>query len=421
MVQVFASFLGDISSVGRFLCTCKEINSSPSAPGVWKVVAQEMYKIQSAVSPSFDYIRYIREKMVWTRPISWEAVKTATGPSGRSRSGVVKVGNKIVVVGGHTRQLGEFIREKDIWCFDTESETYTQVITSENTGPPQISRLCLESFDDVTYSFGGILQNKRKINTVYSFDLTSKEWVTVDAKGVPPTPRCDPLTCAYTLSSEKKGMIVIGGSQEGLLYYSDVHFFNVVTKMWEQVTIDNEGPSPRIGATATIVDHKLYVFGGAVWDNKTVSYTKYYDEMWCLHLGEGVWHWELLPNYGPSPTGTLVNLTVVPIGNQLLLEGIMDQPLGFLYDTLSYTWTVISSLNESVNTSNFSSAILVGSNVYYLCGYRDRALAQDVVKLSIAHIQEFIAKGTLPHEQDLSSSQDVEMEEEGDEEEEGEV
>jgi len=241
MVQLFASHFGDFASVGRFLCTCKEIFSSPSAPGVWKAVAEKMYKLHRVLPLSFDYTQYIREKIVWTFPINWEAVETSTRPSGRSRAGVTRVGDKVLVVGGHTRHNGEFVRERDIWCFDTETDSYSQITTSENAGPPQISRLCLESFDDTVYSFGGILQDKTKINTVYSFDLTNKEWKAVNTSGTAPTPRCDPITCAYTMNESKKGMIVLGGSQEGLLYYSDVHFFDVVSKTWERVVIDNEG------------------------------------------------------------------------------------------------------------------------------------------------------------------------------------
>jgi len=344
-------------------------------------------------------------------------VKTETGPSGRSRAGVARMGNKIVVVGGHTRHLGEFRREQDIWCFDTETNTYSQVVTPAQRGPPQISRLGFECFDDTAYSFGGILQNKKKINTVYSFDLTNKEWTAVEAKGVPPSPRCDPITCTYQMNPEKKGILVLGGSQEGLVYHSDVHFFNVGTKTWERVNIDNEGPSPRIGAVATIINHKLYVYGGAVWDQSTVSYTKQFNEMWCLHLGDGVWHWELLPNIGASPSGALVNLTVVPIGNHLLVEGIMGHPLGFLYDTVAHTWTVVKSSGESSNTSNFSSAILVDSNIYYICGYRDQVLAQDVIKLSLERIQDFIYNGSrrISQEKSSSSTSDVEMDEGEDE------
>jgi len=415
MVQLFASHFGDFASVGRFLFTCKEIFSSPSAPGVWKAVAEKMYKLHRVLPLSFDYTQYIREKIVWTFPINWEAVETSTRPSGRSRAGVTRVGDKVLVVGGHTRHNGEFVRERDIWCFDTETDSYSQITTSENAGPPQISRLCLESFDDTVYSFGGILQDKTKINTVYSFDLTNKEWKAVNTSGTAPTPRCDPITCAYTMNESKKGMIVLGGSQEGLLYYSDVHFFDVVSKTWERVVIDNEGPSPRIGATAAIIDHKLYVYGGAVWDSTTATYTKHYEEMWCLQLGTGPWHWELLPNLGQAPTGTLVNLTAVPIGNHLLVEGIMDQPVGFVYDTVTYSWSVLSSgTGLQVNTSNFSSAVLVNSTIYYLCGYRDRVLAQDVIKLEIGHIFDYVASGTLPAPLVDIETEQVDDQEEGD-------
>jgi N-acetylneuraminic acid mutarotase len=253
----------------------------------------------------------------------------------------------------------------------------------------------LESFGDVIYSFGGILQDKTKINSISTFDLANREWTELKTKGTPPSPRCDPITCAYN-SGSKRGIIVFGGSQEGLVYHSDVHFFNVDTNTWEEVVIENDGPSSRIGATAAILGNKLYLFGGAVWNSIAAKYTKNYNEMWCLHLGNGAWKWELLPNLGTPPTGTLVNLTSIAVGHHLLIEGIMNYPVSFVYDTITHTWTTLCASGRSVNTSNFSSAVLVDDTIYYVCGYRNHLLAQDVVKLPIAHLLNYINKGTVP-------------------------
>jgi len=361
-------------------------------------VAENHYDVPTDNLPlSFNYAHYIREKTIWQCPLTWTAVKPSHLPSGRSRSGVARLGNKVVVVGGHTRQQvgGDFIRENDIWSFDTETETYSEVKPVLGKGPPRISRLCLESFGDVIYSFGGILQDKTKINSIYSFELANKEWTEIKTKGTPPSPRCDPFTCAYN-SASRRGIIVFGGSQEGLVYHSDIHFFNVDTHTWEEVVIENEGPSSRIGATAAVIGDKMYLFGGAVWNIIAAKYTKNFNEMWCLHLGDGAWRWELLPNAGTPPTGTLVNLTTIPIGNHLLIEGIMNYPISFVYDTVTYSWTTLCASGRSVNTSNFSSAVLVGDAIYYVCGYRNHMLAQDVVKLPISHILKYIREGTVP-------------------------
>jgi hypothetical protein len=323
--------------------------------------------------------------------MTWDKVRPTDHPSARSRSGVARLGDKIILVGGHVR-VGDFIRENDIWCFDTNTEKFELVQPVAGKEPPKISRLALESFGNTVYSVGGILQNKKKINTVYSFDLENKEWTEVETKGTPPSGRCDAVTSAY-YSTNKKGIIVFGGSQEGLLFPSDIHFFNIDSLTWEPVDITNDAPSDRIGSCAVTIGHKFYLYGGAFWNKETSTYTKNFHEMWCLHLENGSWRWEQLPCYGEAPTGTPVNLTAVPIGNHILVEGSMSCNGSYLYDTVTYTWSKISTANDA----NYGSATLVGDSIYYLCGYRAQSHARDVIKLSLKAVMDFIASGTVPY------------------------
>jgi len=189
-------------------------------------------------------------------------------------------------------------------------------------------------------------------------------------------------------------VILFGGSQEGLIFHSDVHFFNLDTYTWEPVCITNQGPEARIGASIVKIENKVYLYGGAVWDKETSSYTQNYHEMWRLNIGPQEWYWEQLPTLGEGPTGIPVNLTAVPIGHHILVEGLMTLPVSYVFDTLSYTWTKV--LSSSANNANFSSAIVVDSAVYYLCGYRHHSHAKDVIKFSFSHINDYVCSGTVP-------------------------
>jgi hypothetical protein len=53
-----------------------------------------------------------------------------------------------------------------------------------------------------------------------------KEWREITCGGVAPSPRCESITCTYRWRG-CDGILVYGGSQEGLVYRSDVHFFNI--------------------------------------------------------------------------------------------------------------------------------------------------------------------------------------------------
>jgi len=367
------------------------------------------YRPHAEPGRSFDYVKYCREKIIWKYPMSWERVRPADHPSARSRSGVTRVGNKIILVGGHVR-VGDFVRENDIWCFDTNTENFERIQPVPECEPPKISRLCLEAYGDTVYSFGGILQNKKKINTIYSFDLNKKEWRELETEGTPPSGRCDPVTCMYS-GVDKKGILVFGGSQEGLIYPSDVHFFNIETRTWEAVQLENAPPVDRIGACGAVIGDKFYLYGGAYWYKETSTYTKNYHEMWSLQLSKGAWRWEQLPCYGETPSGTPVNLTAVAIGNHILVEGSMSCNGSYLYDTVSYTWSKVTP-KMTVNDANYGSATLVGDTVYYLCGYRAHNHARDVIKLSLSAVKKFVNFGEIPDFMKESTNKGEPMEEE---------
>jgi hypothetical protein len=289
LAEHVASYL-DVPSVGRLLSVCKALYRVPSVQRVWAALVAstyfDEYRPHAEPGRSFDYVKYCREKIIWKYPMSWERVRPADHPSARSRSGVTRVGNKIILVGGHVR-VGDFVRENDIWCFDTNTENFERIQPAPECEPPKISRLCLEAYGDTVYSFGGILQNKKKINTIYSFDLNKKEWQELETEGTPPSGRCDPVTCMYS-GVDKKGILVFGGSQEGLIYPSDIHFFNIETRTWEAVQLENAPPVDRIGACGAIIGDKFYLYGGAYWNKETSTYTKNYHEMWSLQLGKGI-------------------------------------------------------------------------------------------------------------------------------------
>jgi len=392
LAENVACFL-DVTSLGRLLGVCRKLRSVPSVQRVWKaLVENRLFDGPHAKLPlAFDYVRYCREKIIWKYPLSWEKIRPSLRPTARSRSGVARLGEDIILVGGHVRSI-DFVRENDIWRFDTNTENFELIQPVSGMEPPKISRLGLESFGDTVYAFGGILQNKKKINTIYSFDLRNKEWSEIVTNGIPPTGRCDPVTCAYE-SGSKRGILVFGGSQEGLIFPSDIHFFNVDSHTWELLNIENDSPLPRIGSCATVIGDKFYLYGGAFWNKETSVYTQNYNEMWCLHLGKGPWRWEQLPCLGESPSGAPVNLTAIPIGNHLLIEGSMSCNGSFLYDTVTYTWSKVSTANDA----NYGSATLVGDSVYYLCGYRGHNHARDVIKLPLTHLLSFIESGIVPH------------------------
>eukprot|EP01126_Amoeba_proteus_P036582 TRINITY_DN3735_c0_g3_i3.p1 TRINITY_DN3735_c0_g3~~TRINITY_DN3735_c0_g3_i3.p1 ORF type:complete len:298 (-),score=41.08 TRINITY_DN3735_c0_g3_i3:1113-1892(-) len=227
LILPISQFL-DVRSLSRFFRVSRLLSSLSLSQILWKKVVEKTYfgKEVAALPRNFNYCTYFREKMIWSYPLAWERVEPLVRPSPRTRHGVTVVDDKIVLIGGHMKDFADFERQQDIWVFDTKTDSFHQVQPLPGFEPPRISRHCLHAFGDQIYSFGGILQNKQKLNSVFSFDLNSRQWKVVSVRGIPPSPRCDPITCNY-----RRGILVFGGSLEGLIFPSDLYYFNIGTML----------------------------------------------------------------------------------------------------------------------------------------------------------------------------------------------
>lgn len=133
--------------------------------------------------------------------------------------------------------------------------------------------------------------------------------------------------------------------------------------------------------------------------------------MWCLHLGDGshatkkmkltvpgIWRWEQVSMRSYPPKGIPVSLTMIPIGNHILIEGFVDKDESFLFDTsmchllvtFVRSWLSVSLKWESLaaevaaNSANYGRAIFLSGNVYYMTGYRYNTHSGDVIKVCLS-------------------------------------
>jgi len=279
-------------------------------------------------------------------------------PPPRHSHGCVAVAGKMVIIGGHTTDGEQFTRKKDIWVYDPKNNTFEEIIPLGEQ-LPAISRHRLVSVNNIVYSFGGILQDKQKLNAIFTFDLHTKCWQALAVKGTPPSVRCDPVVVSHGTD-----IIVFGGSDVDMNFPSDMHVFNTATCTWWQPEVKGTPPSSRIGSVGTVIRNKLYIYGGGKYNKVMKNYTEIYLEVWAMDLTTWTWELEATRTDIVPKAGDFLN--AFSVGNHFFIEGgWFSKP--WCFDTVTRTWCMIPCLN-SIN-NNDSTCVVLGESVYYYGGY----------------------------------------------------
>jgi N-acetylneuraminic acid mutarotase len=313
------------------------------------------------VSYQFDWKLYFREKEAIAQPLKWSTVEnTPTQPSPRQCHGAVALGSNMVVFGGHQIEGDNFNRYNDMWFFDSQNSTFTE-IQSQGIQIPPISRHRMVAINNRIYSFGGILQNRQKLNSVFMFNPETLSWSELTSQNDPPEPRCDPVVVAY-----KHYIIVYGGSIKDIAFPSDVHVFDTQTLFWSQPKISGTIPPARIGSTAVVLRDQMFIYGGADYNREERKYRKMYHEIWNLDLN--TWKWTHVEVQGVLPNiSDFLNAFVV--GNHIVIGGGWNNN-PYAFDTITRTWTELHSSDGVVVNNNDSSAVHIGKHVYYYGGFQ---------------------------------------------------
>jgi len=265
------------------------------------------------------------------------------------------IGKKIVLVGGHIGHVGGFERLGDLWTLDTETHQFEQIYPNGTKTLLAHARMRLVTIDNKVYSFGGIKQDKSKLNSICTFDLVTNEWNEVEVTGTPPGRRCDPV-----MAAREKEIIIYGGSEEHLEFPNDMHVFDIEKLQWKQYPrYEGAWPAKRIGSIGGIVKNKLFVYGGGDYNRVSESYDKLYRDIWSFNLDTLRWTEE--PATGDGPSGS-VFMNCIVLGHHLV---ITDGARAHMYDTVSKKW---SRLNIQGLLSNSGTCVKTDHALYFVGG-----------------------------------------------------
>jgi len=327
----------------------------------WQNLIERKWNIKKFfnVPRKFDWKLYYREKESISQPLSWNQINNTPHPSPRQCHGAVALGSKMVIFGGHQIEGDNFNRRDDMWYFDSGNEEFYEIHPQGFHIPP-ISRHRLVNIDNRIYSFGGILHNRQKLNSVFMFVPETLSWEELAVQNAPPEPRCDPVVVAYN-----HYMVIFGGSIKDLAFPSDVHVFDTHTRCWSQPEVSGTIPPSRIGCTAVVLRDTMYLYGGGDYNREERKYRKMYTEIWTLDLV--TWSWTYLEVEGNVPKISDF-LNSIVLGNHIIIGGgWCSNPYAF--DTISRTWTLLPNRNNITINNNDSSAVQIGNYVYYFGGY----------------------------------------------------
>jgi len=267
----------------------------------------------------------------------------------------------MVIMGGHVTDGETFTRRSDIWIYDPSRQTFEEIIP-ECEKLPLISRHKLVCINYLVYSFGGILQDKSKLNSITTFDYRTKILRTLTVKGTPPSVRCDSVVVSHGTN-----IVVFGGSDKDMNFPSDVHVFDTLTKTWSQPKVEGTPPSSRIGCVGTVIRDRLYIYGGGNYNKVEKKYSEIYIEVWVLDLMTWTWEHEVTSTSEAPKAGDFLN--VFSIGNHFFIEGgWYSKP--WCYDTVTRSWLNVNTTN-SIN-NNDAACVVIGDSVYYYGGYFNR-------------------------------------------------
>jgi len=242
----------------------------------------------------------------------------------------------MIILGGHQVDGENFRRQDDIWEFDTITNKFEQIV-SKDAQIPSMSRHRILSIGNKIYAFGGILQNKQKLNSVFTLDLDTLCWEELKVTGIPPEPRCDPVVVSYG-----SNIIVFGGSVQDLVFPSDVHVFNTETNHWTQPETQGDIPPSRIGSTGVVIGDMMYIYGGGDYDKERRRYKALFTEIWTLNLITYVW--SQIHASGDIPK-IMDFLNAFVVGNHLVIEGVWySEPYAF--DTVSRRWLQLTNKEQ---------------------------------------------------------------------------
>ncbi|KAL3290269.1 hypothetical protein HHI36_023619 [Cryptolaemus montrouzieri] len=224
-------------------------------------------------------------------------------PPGCAAYGFVVEGTRLLVFGGMV-EYGKYSNE----LYELQASKWEwKHLKPKNpkAGPSPCPRLghSFTIVDSKVYLFGGLANDSidpknnvpRYLNDLYTLDIRTNpvQWDIPITNGPCPPPRESHTGVAYVDKTKNKSFLVIYGGMSGCRL-GDLWFLDTDNMTWSRPQVTGIAPLPRSLHTATLIGHRMFIFGGWVpaEDAKTATNEKEWKctaTMACLNLETMNW------------------------------------------------------------------------------------------------------------------------------------
>jgi N-acetylneuraminic acid mutarotase len=344
----------------------------------WKI-APEVVREALTYGNSFDYKKYFSEKTAFVRKdsLTWAAPKLhGNAPTKRFKHTSTAFGKYVIFIGGQETDTKRF---NEIIYFDSESGSFTRPTIKGDT-VPNFSRHTSCLVNGRIFVFGGF--DGFGTNFELSvFNPVTYTWTNINKSQV--RGQAPPSRTNHAAAAVGSKMYIFGGNNnnEATGQYQvldDFYSLDTDTLTWTNLTQNTLGerPTHRSGHTLTAIGHKVYLFGGGVW-NETNGWVHKYNEVYIYDTRTNSWS-------KPACTGPIDTATFsisFAVGRFLFVFGGGSKPKHcvtndlYVLDTQSFEWTA-PSFDESVKPQprDMGTACVIGSTVFLMGGYAGGAV-----------------------------------------------
>ncbi|KAG1047224.1 hypothetical protein G6F43_010318 [Rhizopus delemar] len=196
--------------------------------------------------------------LIDTNTISAISIQTSGDvPSSRSFTAIACIDGLVLLFGGEPIVLGK-IWDPQLYILYTNSKQWSKIRINGNL-PRGRSGHTMSAHNGCIYVWGG-QHRGQYLNEMIIFDLkeypSKAEWQFISQTSKAPAPRAGHISAVY----ENK-LYIFGGMNASHLY-NDIWCFDFITKVWNQVEAVGYIPAPREGCAAALVNDTIYIFGG---------------------------------------------------------------------------------------------------------------------------------------------------------------
>uniref|UniRef100_A0A6P7FWT6 Host cell factor 2-like n=1 Tax=Diabrotica virgifera virgifera TaxID=50390 RepID=A0A6P7FWT6_DIAVI len=265
-------------------------------------------------------------------------------------------------------------------------------IVADTTGPHPRPRHGHRAIiiKDLMVVFGG--GNEGIVDELHVFNTATNQWFIPITKGDVP-PGC----AAFGFVVDGTKLLVFGGMVEYGKYSNELYELQAAKWEWKKLKPKEPKfgnlPCPRLGHSFTVVNSKVYLFGGLANDSTDPknNIPRYLNDLFTLDIKSNPMQWNLPQTNGPAPTPRESHSSVAYVDKNknsflIIYGGMSGCRLGDLWflETETMTWVQpqvsgISPLPRSLHTST-----LIGHKMFVFGGWVPSNLSKDVNAIETA-------------------------------------